>query len=276
MENGFTTSRRIRRIDKSSLSLTIRKLILPMAFPTTRWTLLADATLHGDVAGRAALAKLCEKYHRPVLMFLAAQGFSTHEQEDLAQEFFLRWLKSRAWKRADRVRGKFRNFMLGAVRHMIAHEAEKNAALKRGGGAAVVRLDDADFDLELPAADSGAVHAFDRGWALALISNTISALRAEHGARGKAAEFEVLRQFLPGSEVPPSLEDAAARMGLGLTACKSALHRLRERFRELLRAEVARTVSAPHEIEEELQYLRTLLLELPPARILESESRKER
>lgn len=246
-----------------------------MSFPTTRWTLLAQATLHGDEAGREALARMCERYRRPVVMFLAAQGFPGHQQEDLAQEFFLRWLKTRAWKRADRLRGKFRNFMLGAVRHMIAHEAEKNAAMKRGGGIADMRLDDEDFDLELPAADSGAVHAFDRGWALALISNTITMLRSEHEARGKAAEFEVLRQFLPGSEVPPSLEDAAARMSLNLIACKSALHRLRERFRELLRAEVARTVSAPHEIEEEFQYLRSLLLEMPPARILDSANRKE-
>lgn len=246
-----------------------------MAFPTTRWTLLAEATLHGDAAGREALARMCEKYRRPVEMFLASHGHDSYEVEDRTQEFFLRWLKSRAWKRADRMRGKFRNFMLGAVRHMIAHEAEKNAAMKRGGGIADVRLDEEDFDLELPSADSGAVHAFDRAWALALISNTIAMLRSEHEARGKAAEFEVLRQFLPGSEVPPSLEDAAARMGLKVIACKSALHRLRERFRELLRTEVAKTVSAPHEIEEELQYLRSLLLEMPPARILDAKNRKE-
>lgn len=246
-----------------------------MAFPTTRWTLLAQATLHGDESGREALARMCEGYRRPVEMFLAAQGYAAQEQEDLTQEFFLRWLQSRAWKRADRLRGRFRNFMLGAVRHLMAHVAERQAAMKRGGGIVEVSLDDEDFDVELPAPDSQAVHAFDHAWALALITNTITALRSEQEARGKAAEFEVLRQFLPGSDVPPSLEAAAARLGLQLAACKSALHRLRERFRELLRTEVARTVSAPHEVEEELQYLRTLLLGMPVARIQEEENRKE-
>ena len=246
-----------------------------MAFPTTRWTLLAQATLNGDEAGRESLARMCEGYRRPVVMFLASHGYSVHQTEDLTQEFFLRWLKSRAWKRADRLRGKFRNFMLGAVRHLLAHVAERQSALKRGGGSADVSLDDEDFDVELPAPDRIAVHAFDRAWALALIANTIAMLRSEHAARGRVAEFEVLRQFLPSSDMPPSLEVAAERTGLNLAACKSALHRLRERFRELLRAEVARTVSAPHEIEEELQYLRSLLLELPPARILEGKNGKE-
>jgi len=231
-----------------------------MAFPTTRWTLLAHATLHGDEAGREALARMCEGYRRPVEMFLASRGHASHEIEDLTQEFFLRWLKSRAWKRADRVRGKFRTFMLGALNHLLAHDAAKKRAMKRGGGEAVLSLDDDFFEDELPKeiATSGGEH-FDRGWAVALVNHALAALRAEFLARDKKREFEVLRQFLPGCDAPPSLEEAAAALGTNVNAFKAALHRLRERFRELLRTEVARTVSAPHEVEEELQYLRSML-----------------
>ncbi|MBK8035636.1 MAG: sigma-70 family RNA polymerase sigma factor [Verrucomicrobiaceae bacterium] len=247
-----------------------------MAFPTTRWTLLAHATLHGDEAGREALARMCEGYRRPVEMFLASRGHASQEIEDLTQDFFLRWLKSRAWKRADRVRGKFRTFMLGALNHLLAHDAAKKAAVKRGGGDSILSLDADVFDDEMPAENTlSGDESFDRGWAVELVNHALAALRAEFVTREKTREFEVLRQFLPGSESPPTLEDAAAALGTNVNAFKAALHRLRERFRELLRTEVARTVSAPHEVEEELQYLRSLLLNLPPQRIVEAETRNK-
>ncbi|HCN79046.1 MAG TPA: hypothetical protein DIT13_17920 [Verrucomicrobiales bacterium] len=247
-----------------------------MAFPTTRWTFFAQATLHGDGAGRVALARMCEDYRRPVEMFLAARGHLPQEVEDLTQEFFLRWLKSRAWKRADRMKGKFRTFMLAALNHLVAHEAAKKAALKRGGGVMVQRFDEDIFDAEQPAKlEADGCESFDCAWAVALVSHALAALQAEFVARDKEREFEVLRQFLPGSASPPSLEEAAADMGTNVNAFKAALHRLRERFRELLRTEVAKTVSAPHEVEEELQYLRSLLLNLPPQRILEAENGKK-
>jgi RNA polymerase sigma-70 factor (ECF subfamily) len=208
-------------------------------------------------------------------MFLAARGYGPQDQQDLVQEFFLNWLRSRAWKRADRLRGKFRTFMLGAVTHLLAHEAAKKAALKRGGGLEVMSLDaNATLNLELPMMDAHSSATFDRGWAVALVTHAITALRAEFAAREKMAEFEVLRLFLPGSTAASSLEAAAARLGTNVNAFKAALHRLRERFRELLRLEVARTVSAPHEIEEELRYLRTLLLALPAEHILAEKNRK--
>lgn len=246
-----------------------------MAFPTTRWTLLADATLHGDDAGREALARMCEGYRRPVEAFLASRGYSEPDAEDLAQEFFLRWLKSRAWKRADRLRGKFRSFMLGALSHLLAHEAAKKAAQKRGGGEVTMSLDQDLFEGGLSAAGGAAGgESFDREWAVTLVNHALAALHAEFVARGKTREFEVLRKFLPGSVNPPAMEDAATILGTNANALKTALHRLRERFRELLRAEVARTVSAPHEVEEELQYLRSLLLNLPANGIQEAENRK--
>jgi RNA polymerase sigma-70 factor (ECF subfamily) len=208
-------------------------------------------------------------------MFLASRGYPPPEAEDLAQEFFLRWLKSRAWRRADRLKGKFRTFMLGALNHLLAHDAAKKRSMKRGGGEAVLSLDDDFFEDELPeetAASGG--DCFDRAWAVALVNHALAMLQSEFLARDKKREFEGLRQFLPGSDAPPTLEDAAAALDTNVNAFKAALHRLRERFRELLRMEVAKTVSAPHEVEEELQYLRSLLLNVPPQRIQQAENRK--
>ena len=238
-----------------------------MPFPTTRWTILAEATLHGDASGRVALENLCVQYQRPVEQFIASRGYGPSDRQDLVQEFFLNWLRVRAWKRADRARGRFRNFMLGAVNHLLLHEEAKKTAQKRGGGIAVASLDDEAFTEEVPEPDAEAASAFDRDWAVALVTNVLKILRAEFEARQKGAEFSVLQSFLPGSSTVLSLEEAALRLDTNVNAFKASLHRLRERFRDLLRLEVARTVSAPHEVDEELQYLRELLMKLPPDRI---------
>jgi DNA-directed RNA polymerase specialized sigma24 family protein len=246
-----------------------------MAFPTTRWTLLADATLDGDEAGRDALSRMCDGYRRPVVAFLLGRGYPKNDAEDLAHEFFLRWLRSRGWKRANRLRGRFRSFMLGSLNHLLAHEAAKKSAAKRGGGLTTVPFDEDIFDDDFPwDQEMPGEEVFDREWAVTLVCHAVAALRAEFVERGKTREFEVLRQFLPGSGSHPSIDDAAALIGINANAFKSALHRLRERFRELLRGEVARTVSAPHEVDEELAYLRSLLLKMPQGRIQDAENGK--
>lgn len=230
-----------------------------MSFPTTRWTILAEATLHGDASGRAALECLCEHYRRPVEQFVASRGYGLSEQQDLVQEFFLRWLRSRAWKRADRLRGKFRTFMLGALNHLLAHEQARKSAQKRGGGVAIASLDDAAFVEELPELDRDAVGLFDREWAVALVANALVFVEAEYAQRGRAEAFAVLRRFLPSGGELISLEAAAVCLNTNAGAVKAAVHRLRERFREVLRAAVAATVAAPHEVDEELRYLRSLM-----------------
>jgi len=236
-----------------------------MSFPTTRWTLLAEATLHGDPEGRAGLARLCDKYRRPVVLFLASRGLTLDEADDAAQDFFLKLLESRIWKRADRNRGRFRTFLLAVLNNFLRHSARDGRRLKRGGGVTPISLEtleDHDVALDSPAEDAG---VFDREWAQTLVADAMTDLELEYAGRGKGAEFALLRRYLPGPESPPRYEEAAAELGLSLTALKAAVHRLRQRFREMLRSSVARTVSAPHEVDEELRYLAMLLMDQPEA-----------
>ncbi len=186
------------------------------------------------------------------------------ELEDLVQEFFLRWVRSRSWKRADRARGKFRTFLLGAVVHMLGHIKDREQAQKRGGGVEALSLEELHDDgHEFPAEPAAETHAYDRAWALAVIGNALAQVKGEYVERNKDGEFELLRCFLPGAGEAMTLDDAALRLGVNVNALKASVHRLRQRFRELLRATVARTVSAPHEVDEELAYLRSLLLMQP-------------
>lgn len=235
-----------------------------MSFPTTRWTLLADATLNGDTAGREALANLCHAYRRPVLAFLKASGLPLEDAEDLTQAFLLKLVESRLWKRADRLKGRFRNFLLGTLRHVMDHHLRSQQALKRGRGVAPLSLEDFDDSSpEMMDDQSTSDSLFDREWALSLVDSTLKAVQAEFLARDQQREFELLRFYLPGTGVPPAYEEAAASLGLSLSALKAAIHRLRQRFRELLRQAVSVTVSAPHEVDEELRYLAKLLINHP-------------
>jgi len=232
-----------------------------MAFPTTRWTLLAAATLNGDAAGRAALAALCGRYRRPVVVYLMSRGLDESAAEDAAQDFFLKLLESRAWRRADQARGRFRNFLLSVLNHQMQHRARDGGRLKRGGGQTPESLDELQEEgFEPEGTGTSEALVFDREWALTLVMDAVAVIEAEHVERGKSAEFELLRGYLPGRGETLPYEAAAARTGLSQPALKAAVHRLRLRFREVLRTAVARTVSAPHEVDEELRHLAFLLM----------------
>jgi RNA polymerase sigma-70 factor (ECF subfamily) len=231
-----------------------------MSFPQTNWTQVAMATLNGDTSSRASLAQMCADYRQPLLDFLGSRGHDRHASEDLVQEFFLHLLESRAWKRADQSRGRFRTFLLAALLHKISHIQEKAEATKRVGKAEHDSLDRlAERGFEAGAIPADVERRFDSDWAFGLIKNTLHALEAEFVAEARGDEFVALRGFLPGVEAPPTYEELSARLGQPVAALKTKVHRLRGRFRELLRTAVARTVSAPHEVDEELAYLRTLL-----------------
>ncbi|MBK8037384.1 MAG: RNA polymerase subunit sigma-24 [Verrucomicrobiaceae bacterium] len=231
-----------------------------MSFPQTNWTQVAQATLNGDTSSRAALAQMCADYREPLVSFLSSRGHAAWDSEDLVQEFFLKLLESRAWKRADRERGRFRTFLLGALMHVTAHAREKADAVKRGSAIDLKSLEClAEEDFEPYAVPVEVGRRFDSDWAFGLIKNTLHALAAEAAKDGREVEFAALRGFLPGVEVAPSYEELSARLGQPVAALKTKVHRMRGRFRELLRTAVARTVSAPHEVDEELAYLRTLL-----------------
>lgn len=222
--------------------------------------MLAEASLSGDADARAALARLCQAYRPPVIAFLIRRGYVANAAEDLAQEFFLRLLESRAWKRADRAQGRFRTFLLGTLMHVAGRVRARGEAECRGGSAFIGSLDElAEHGFEPSAATEEGDQVFDREWALQLMDAALAGVARPFMEGGREREWEVISQFLPGAGEPPTYEDAAAQAGLSLPALKTAVHRVRQRFREELRAAVARTVSAAHEIDEELAYLHRVL-----------------
>lgn len=229
-----------------------------MVFPTTHWSLLAKASLNGDSTGRQALEELCRQYWRPLHEFARSRGYGEAEAQDLTQDFIVHLLEHSTFKRADRLRGRFRSFLLGSLVRFLADEYDRRHAQKRGQGAAHSSLDFAEANLADPAQEPAS--AFDREWALVILERVLLALQHGHEAGG-VERFAVLRRFLPGSLEVPTYESAAAQLGLSLPAFKSEVHRLRQHFKEAVRQEVLATVSAPHEVEEELGYLQQVLMD---------------
>lgn len=230
-----------------------------MVFPPTNWKLLEDATLSGDEVGRAALARLYTTYRAPVMSFLAMKGIPEDEREDVAQDFFVKLLSSRLWRRADPERGKFRTFLLGVLNNLLLHRVRDQQRLKRGGETEPESLDWLEEQGEMvPAPQDEVSERFDTEWARTIVNHAV-AVAAERVTRGDKAYFAVLRRFLPGAHTLITYEQAAQETGMSVVALRTAVYRFREDFRNALRAEVARTVSAPHEINEELRYLGSLL-----------------
>src|SRR5215471_4414982 len=227
-----------------------------MYFPTTQWTLLAHATLSGESAGRQALEDLCRRYWSPLYQFIRARGYSDAEAKDLTQEFLLHLAEHSTLEKADRSRGKFRSFLCGALIRFLADTYDKRRAQKRGGGAPHVELDSTAE--ELGAISTPDELVFDREWALVILENALRTV--EQQFKGAESRFAVLRQFLPGSIAVPSYDEAMTQLGLNLPALKSELYRVRQRFKAAVREEVAATVSAPHEIDQEMNHLQKVLM----------------
>jgi len=233
-----------------------------MFFPTTHWSLLAQASLGGETQARAALDQLCRRYWAPLNQFIRLRGYTEPEAEDLTQEFLLHLLEHSALRRPDPLRGKFRSFLLGALVKFLATERDRRMTQKRGGQHPHVSLEALPEvganESSLPDTD---VAAFDRAWALAVVRRALEEIERDYASAGKAELFAVLRSFLPGESTPPSYEEAAARAKTSLPAFNSEIHRLRQQFRECVRGEIMATVSAPHEIEEELTHLYRVLMD---------------
>jgi DNA-directed RNA polymerase specialized sigma24 family protein len=229
-----------------------------MYFPTTQWTLLARASLNGESSARQALEELCKKYWTPLHQFIRLRGYEETEAQDLTQEFLLHLVEHSTLHKADRMRGRFRSFLCGALVRFLSDERDRRLAQKRGGAAEHLSVERENPLLAVPEATSV---IFDREWALAILENALATVRQEGESAGSKAQFAVLRQFLPGSVQTPSYEDAASQLGLTVPALKSELHRMRRRFRAAVRQEVAATVSAPHEIDEEMNHLQAVLMD---------------
>lgn len=228
-------------------------------FVTTRWTQVVAAGRPADSTHvRAALEQLCRAYWYPLYAFVRRQGHSPHDAQDLTQEFFARLLERNTLGAADRERGRFRSFLLATLKNFLRDEWDKLRAQKRGGGIGVLSLDagEAESRYALEPVDSlTADRIFERRWAMLLLDRAVERLRAEHEAAGKLAQFEALKASLAGSREAQPYAELAARLGLSEGAVKVAVHRLRQRYREVIRAEIAETVAGEAEVEAELKHV---------------------
>jgi len=213
---------------------------------------------HDGMAAREALAGLCSSYWFPLYAFIRRQGSSPHEAEDLTQEFFYRFLERDSIEHVHPARGKFRSFLLSCLKNFLANERERASAQRRGGGQPLVSLDgtDAETRYSLEPADTRTAEAiFERRWAFAIIERTMRDLQHEHAGDEKRELFNDLQGFLPGGQGNVSKTELAAKRGVTVGAIDVAIHRLRQRFGALLRQQVAETVSAESEVEEEIRHL---------------------
>jgi RNA polymerase sigma-70 factor (ECF subfamily) len=209
-------------------------------------------------SAQAALEQLCRNYWQPLYAYVRRTGHSREESEDLTQAFFARLLAQNTVARADPVRGRFRSFLLATLKHFLANEWGKAQARKRGGGAHLIPLefDTAETRCAQPVAPGDTPdRAFDRQWALALLDVVLGRLRREYHDARREPVFLGLKETLGGARSEIPYRELAARLGMSEGAVKVAAHRLRQRYRELLREEIANTVAGPEEVEEELQQL---------------------
>ncbi len=228
------------------------------SFVTTHWSVVLTAGRSDTTRARAALEQLCRNYWQPLYAYVRGTGHSREEAEDLTQEFFSRLLAHNSVARADPARGRFRSFLLVSLKHFLANEWDKAGAQKRGGGARLILLefDTAETRCAQPVAPGDTPdRAFDRQWALALLDVVLGRLRREYRDAGREDLFLGLKETLGGGRAEIPYRDLGARLALSEGAVKVAAHRLRQRYRELLREEIANTVAGPDEVEEELRQL---------------------
>lgn len=227
-------------------------------FPTTHWTAVLAAGREEAEESARALEALCRSYWHPLHAYVRRRGHTDEQAQDLTQEFFARLLATESLRGVAREKGRFRSFLLAAMDHFLAKECRHAHARKRGGGALVLSLDDDSAEsgpLQLPASGLSPEEFFDQQWAITLLEHAIGALRREFCAAGKEATFEELKTYLTGDRREVSYAEVAARLGTTEAALKMAVSRLRQRYGELLRAEILRTVARPEEVEEELRAL---------------------
>jgi len=236
----------------------------PRGFCTTHWSVVLAAGGSAVPGALDALEKLCRAYWYPLYSFIRRRGYNPHDAQDLTQSFFAELVESRFLRAADHDRGRFRSFLLVRLKHFLSDERKKAQAQKRGGGQTVLSLDvemaEERYGSEPTTALTPEV-IFDRRWAMMVLEQTVARLRREYVAAGRVELFEELKHFQPGEESDRSYLEVAARLGLSEGAVKSAIWRLRRRHVDLLRDEIAQTISTPAEVDEEIRYLITMVSE---------------
>jgi RNA polymerase sigma factor (sigma-70 family) len=233
-------------------------------FVTTRWTEVLAAREKTSPQSEQALESLCRTYWYPLYAYVRRLGYQTADAQDLTQEFFARLLAKEWLVGADREKGRFRTFLVVALKRFLANEWDRVHREKRGGQAPHFPLDaelaEARY-LSEPALELTADRIFERRWALTLVENTMNRLREEFRQANKAAEFERLKVFLTADKEGIVYADVARELGTSEGAARVVVHRLRRRFREVFRGEVAHTVAGSEEVEEELRHLLSALVQ---------------
>lgn len=218
-------------------------------FHTTRWTLVQQSH-GGDTKSKQALSDLCASYYKPVVMFVWRSGFEETRARDLAHDFFARLLNAPEMLQPRRELGRFRSYLLGAVRHFVSDALDRERAGKRGGSSEHVEVND-----EVLSAATNPAREFDRQWALTVVDHALERLQAEFTAAGKESDFDLLKPWLMGDDDATTQASIAAQLGMNEGAVKVAIHRLRKRFRELVKSEVSHTVGSEEDVKEELAHL---------------------
>jgi RNA polymerase sigma factor (sigma-70 family) len=235
-------------------------------FPTTRWSLIVNSTAEDVNQVHKALGELCRAYWYPVYSFIRARGAAADEAQDLTQEFFLHLINKGIIASANPNLGRFRSYLAGCLKHFIADQADRSRARKRGGGTIVLDLDLATAehrysqDLEYRETPE---RIFERHWATAVVTQTCDQLRDSLAREGREPLFTCLERFLPGNPEPSSYATAASELGMSEGAIKVAIHRLRRRFKDLLRANVTHTLADPRDVDDEIRFLLTSLSPSP-------------
>ena len=231
-------------------------------FVTTRWTVVLSAGRQSSPDSDRALAELCQTYWYPLYAYVRRKCHSQEDAEDLTQSFFARFLEKNYLEGLAADCGRFRAFLLASMKHFLANHWDKVNRQKRGGGKVVLSLDwksaDERFHLD-PADPANPDRLFDREWALALLEQVVTRLRTECVADGREHLFEQVRGYLMVGEDVIPYELAAQHLGVTEGAVRVAVHRLRKRYRELLKAEIAQTVNDPSQVQEELRSLQAAL-----------------
>lgn len=224
-------------------------------FATTRWSVVLAAAARRAPDSDAALAALCEAYWYPVYAYLRRDRHSVDDAQDLTQAFFARLLEKNWLEAATPERGRFRSFLLASLKHFVANERDRTRALKRGGGLPMLPLDTGEEQYREPQDDTTPETLFNRAWAQTLFDRVLARLQEELRQAGKAKLFNELQSHLTDEDEAGSYRDAAGRLGMSEGAVRVAVHRLRRRFRDLLRAEVADGVTLELAIDDEVRYV---------------------
>jgi RNA polymerase sigma factor (sigma-70 family) len=227
-------------------------------FATTHWTTVITAGSHKPLEASAALESLCQRYWRPIYTFIRSRGHTPDNAQDLTQEFFARFLDGQLLRSADSAKGKFRTLLLTAVTRFLVNEWERSQTQKRGGGVSHISIDEMlaeERNVSEPTDRATPEVLFEKRWAETLLETVLLRLKREFQLNGQSERFDFLKPFLAWDKHARPVAEISARLGLSEAAVHSAVHRLRHRYGELLRDEIAQTIADPAEIDEELRYL---------------------